>query len=91
MLLGIWRNVEDLEDALSLPELQAILNASREKEHRHNKFLAALHGVDIDKGRQEDAEAAFDRVQRRVAAKLSGASEEQLEHMDFGIEFEIEH
>lgn len=88
--MGIWRNVEDLEDALSLPELEVILTASREKEHRYNKFMAALQGVDIDKGNQESAEAAFDRVQRRATARLSGASEEQLEHNDFGIEFEIE-
>jgi hypothetical protein len=90
LLLGIWRNVEDLESALSLPELEAILSASREREHRQNKFLAALQGVDLDKHQQEESEEAFDRIQRRAYAKLSGMSEEMIEHGEFGMDFEIE-
>lgn len=33
-----------------MPELTAILNASRETEHRKNKFLAAIQGINLDEG-----------------------------------------
>lgn len=88
--MGIWINIEHLEDVLSLPELEAILKASRDRETRQNKFLAALQGIDLDKHDQTDAQEAFDRVQRRVQSKLSGASEDQIEHNDFGFGFDIE-
>lgn len=88
--MGHWRNVEDLELCLSLPELEAILRASRKREERQNKFLAALQGIDLDQHNQTDAQEAFDRVQRRVQSKLSGATEAQLEHNDFGFGFDIE-
>lgn len=90
MLLGIWTNITHLEDCLSLPELEAILRASREREHRQNKFMAALKGIDLDKGSQEEAGEAFDRVQRRVNARLYGATEEQIEHLELGFDFEVE-
>ena len=32
-----------------MPELSAILNATREGKHSDRKFLAALKGVDLDK------------------------------------------
>lgn len=88
--MGKWRNVEDLEDCLSLPELELILRASREAEKRQNKFLAALQGIDLDKENLEEAQEAFNRVERRVQARLSGASEEQIEHGEFGFGFDVE-
>jgi hypothetical protein len=33
-----------------MPELTATLSASREKEYEHNKFLAAIQGVDLESG-----------------------------------------
>jgi hypothetical protein len=32
-----------------MPELVAVLSASRDKDHENRKFLAALKGVDLDK------------------------------------------
>lgn len=94
MLLGIWKNVADLEECLSLPELQAILDASREAEHRRNKFQAALKGVDLDEGTKQETEDAFERVQRRAQARLRGISEEEVDKLAdadmFGLDFEIE-
>lgn len=87
--MGIWKNVTDLEESLSLPELQAILDASREREHRERKFMAALKGVDLD-GEENNAKEKFDEVQRRAQAKLTGKSEQQLEMDDFGLDIEEE-
>jgi len=46
-LLGHWKNFQELEDNLSLEELQATLDAIRKKEEREREFLAALNGVDL--------------------------------------------
>ena len=47
--LGIWKNYEELERSISLPELMAIISARRELDYEEKKFLAAIQGVDIDK------------------------------------------
>lgn len=56
-LLGNWRDYEELESCLSMPELTAVLNAKREDDYNHKKFLAAIQGVDLDKeaGRSKNA------------------------------------
>ena len=79
-----------MEESLSLPELQAILDASREREHRQNKFAAALKGVNLDEGKEMDAKEKFAEIQRRAEAKLTGKPEAQLEMDEFGIDIEIE-
>lgn len=56
---------------------------------RHNRFMAAIQGIDIDKG-DESGESKFDEVQRRVESKLSGKSEKSLELDVFGLDIEIE-
>lgn len=48
-MLGIWKDFNELEDNLSMPELTAILTAKRESDYNDKKFLAALQGVDLDK------------------------------------------
>jgi translation initiation factor 1 (eIF-1/SUI1) len=48
-LLGIWRDYDELENSLSMPELLATLDAYRDSDYRHKKFLAAIQGVDLDK------------------------------------------
>lgn len=90
MLLGNWKNIDELEEALNLHELRLILTAAREKELRTNKFMAALKGIDLDKANVEDAEARFKKVQDRVQARLNG-QDENTYHMDeMGLEFEVE-
>lgn len=48
-MLGIWKDYQELEDNLSVPELTAILEAKNKEDYEHKKFLAALKGVDLDK------------------------------------------
>jgi hypothetical protein len=58
-LLGIWKDYEELEYSLSLPELMSTLNAKRDADYAEKKFLAAIQGVDLDeqsgKGNEPDA------------------------------------
>ncbi len=47
--LGIWKNYEELETSLSIPELMQTLSSKRELDYEEKKFLAAIQGVDLDK------------------------------------------
>jgi hypothetical protein len=63
-LLGIWKDYEELETSLSMPELTATLSAKREDEYNHKKFLAAIQGVDLDK--QSGKQDAWEEMKARV-------------------------
>jgi len=58
-LLGIWKDYQELEISLSMPELMATIEVSRELDYAEKKFMAAIQGVDLDansgqsKGQQE--------------------------------------
>ena len=58
-LLCIWKDYQELELSLSMPELMATLEVSRELDYAEKKFMAAIQGVDLDaesgksKGQQE--------------------------------------
>jgi hypothetical protein len=47
-LLGIWKDYQELELSLSMPELMATLEVGRELDYSEKKFLAAIQGVDLD-------------------------------------------
>ena len=49
-LLGIWKDYEELETNLSMPELMATLESKRELDYQEKKFLAAIQGVDLEGG-----------------------------------------
>jgi hypothetical protein len=63
-LLGIWKDYDELESSLSMPELTAVLNAKRESDYDHKKFLAAIQGIDLEKnaGKQD----AWEEMKARV-------------------------
>lgn len=63
-LLGIWKDYEELEASLSMPEIVVTLNAKREADYAEKKFLAAIQGIDLDKqtGKQNEWEELKSRV-----------------------------
>ncbi len=69
-LLGIWKDYHELELSLSMPELMATLEVSRELDYAEKKFMAAIQGVDLDaesgkgKGQQE-----WEDMKARVSSK----------------------
>lgn len=75
-----------MENELTLDELQLLAQSSREKEHRHNKFIAALKGIDLDES--NDSATAFEEVQRKVEAQLAGKTDEEYFWDMAGIEIE---
>jgi hypothetical protein len=66
-LLGTWKNYEDLEHSISMPELLATLGSRRELDYEEKKFLAAIQGVDLDK--QAGKEDAWEEMKARVFSK----------------------
>jgi hypothetical protein len=70
-LLGIWKNFDELEQSISLPELTEILSVNNEREYNDRKFFAAIQGIDIDAGSSKE-EDPWEAMKARVAAKASG-------------------
>lgn len=66
-LLGIWKDYNELETSLSMPELMATLSISRELNYDEKKFLAAMQGVDLDKNTQKSN--AWEEMKARVFSK----------------------
>jgi hypothetical protein len=69
-LLGIWKDFEELESCMSMPELVAILETQRENDYNEKKFFAAIQGVDLDK--QVGKGSGQDAWERMKAKVFSG-------------------
>ena len=63
--LGIWKNYDDLELSISMPELMAIIAGRRELDYEEKKFLAAMQGVDLDKN-EERGQKEWEDLKARV-------------------------
>jgi hypothetical protein len=68
-LLGIWKDYDELESSLSMPELTTTLNAKRESDYREKKFLAAMQGVDLDKQIGKVEKNAWEKLKAKVFSK----------------------
>jgi hypothetical protein len=84
----MWKNFDELEENLSIQEVEVLLDASREQEYQKQKFAAALKGIDLDeqsgKSGSDDA-PTFEDIKRRAEAKARGVTEDQLAFADIGI------
>jgi hypothetical protein len=65
-LLGIWKDYEDLEISLSMPELLITLESKRDLDYQEKKFLAAIQGVDLDKNSGESSGNKWEEMKARV-------------------------
>lgn len=72
-LLGIWKDYEELERSMSMPEIMSTLSIKRELDYQEKKFLAAMQGVDLDKqtGQRNEWEEMKARVFSKGTAKDS--------------------
>lgn len=69
-LLGIWKDYQELEISLSMPELMATLEVSRELDYTEKKFMAAIQGVDLDKESNKDkGQKEWEDMKARVFSK----------------------
>lgn len=96
-LLGIWKDYAELELSLSMPELSATLAAKRDQEYRHNKFLAAMQGVDLDKsiGKTDEWEEmkarVFSKGEARDANDILSYQGHKANQAGFGINMGLEY
>jgi hypothetical protein len=65
-MLGIWKDFEELESSISMPELRALLDSKREKDYQDKKFAAALQGVDLDEQSGRKEEDPWEAMKARV-------------------------
>jgi hypothetical protein len=65
-LLGIWKDYEELERSLSLPELMSTLNAKRDADYNEKKFFAAIQGVDLDAQSGKKEQDPWERIKAKV-------------------------
>jgi len=68
-LLGIWKDYDELESSMSMPEIVATLKVKRDLDYSQKKFLAAMQGVDLDKA--SGKENAWEEMKARVFSKGS--------------------
>ena len=68
-LIGIWKDYEELETSLSMPELLLTLSSKRELDYEEKKFFAAIQGVDLDKESGVDTSNAWEEMKARVYSK----------------------
>jgi len=71
-MLGIWKNYDELESSISMPELMAILESIRELDYAEKKLLAAMQGVDLDEASGKQEQDPWEAMKARVAAQVSG-------------------
>jgi len=69
-----------------MEQLQAVLEAAREKEWEHKKFLAAIKGINLD-GNEEKVDKVQE-IKDRVAAEQEGMSLDEYEWKQAGLGFE---
>lgn len=58
-----------------MQELMTTLKAIYEREHRQNKFMASIQGIDIDENKTKegaDEAVTFEEVKARAIAKMTG-------------------
>ena len=69
-LLGIWKDYQELEKSLSMPELLVTLESKRDLDYQERKFLAAIQGVDLDKATgAERGQKEWEDMKARVFSK----------------------
>lgn len=89
-MLGIWKNFQDIEESLTLPELEALISQSREAEYRKQQFMAAIQGIDLGEAMADQNKEKWRQAQLRAEATLGGKSAEQAEFDDIGLGLEVE-
>ncbi len=63
--MGTWRNYQDLEESLSMPELLQTIESMQEKERQDKIFLASLQGVDL-RDEQEEKGPTFEDIRLKA-------------------------
>lgn len=66
-LTGVWKNYDEMEESISMPELVTTLGARRDLDYQEKKFLAAIQGVDLEEDKSKSN--AWEEMKARVFSK----------------------
>lgn len=69
-LLGIWKDYQELEKSLSMPEIMATLATRRELDYEEKKFLAAIQGVDLEDNNEDSGEVRGQKEWEDMKARV---------------------
>jgi hypothetical protein len=69
-LLGIWKDYQELEKSLSMPEIMATLSTRRELDYEEKKFLAAIQGVDLEENANNNEEVKGQQEWENMKARV---------------------
>jgi hypothetical protein len=93
-LLGIWKDYNELETSMSMPELLSTISSRRELDYEEKKFLAGIQGINLDeqsgsdKGQKEweDMKArVFSRGQAKDSKDILALQGQNAVNAGFGI------
>jgi len=69
-LLGIWKDYNELEMSLSMPELMSTISSRRELDYEEKKFLAGIQGINLDEQSGSDkGQKEWEDMKARVFSK----------------------
>lgn len=71
-LTGIWKNYDELEESLSMPELLATLEASRDAKWKDYRFHAAMQGVSLPDSPASNEGRTFEEIKRDAMIRAQG-------------------
>jgi hypothetical protein len=89
--VGAWKNFDELEESLTLAELEKLISTITEQDQQDKIFMAGLQGVDLTKHLSNPVEDKRREIEKRAAEKLHGAKKvEQQEFVELDMEFEVD-
>ena len=65
-LIGIWKDYNELEISMSMPEIVATIGSKRDLDYQEKKFMAAIQGINLDEQSGEDTSNAWEDMKARV-------------------------
>lgn len=71
-LSGVWKNYEELEETLSLPELLMTLEAMRKVKWKDYRFQASMQGVSLPQDPTANEGRTFDEIKRDAMIRAQG-------------------
>lgn len=65
-LLGIWKDYEELESSMSMPEILSTLGSKRELDFEEKRFMASIQGVELKSDKEEEEVNPWEAMKARV-------------------------
>lgn len=87
--MGNWKSIDELEESITLKELQLLMDARNKEVDRQQRFQAAIQGIELPEDEPESKEeGTWEQAQAKAQAILAGKSEEEMFFDDLGVDFE---